>query len=187
MNYAQLQATWPAFSSRINAFVTELGLDKLKLDCDHTALRVNQLSTAEALAEEFSQHGEIISNNMINGRPILIIKLNTPLQLESGATDCVELPFPSDKHYPQEGWEHIELVLPSSAQTCEQLSQALIAAVPNLADVITGKTAIKVKLSSPQGDNERLANPTIAFKHQGLCVKVHPHSIEAIIASEQEQ
>ncbi|MGS0726836.1 VOC family protein, partial [Shewanella sp. 0m-11] len=45
---------------------------------------------------------------------------------------------------------------------------------------------IKVKMSSPKGDKERLANPTIAFKKDGICVKVHAHGIKAVIASEAE-
>lgn len=40
-------------------------------------------------------------------------------------------------------------------------------------------------MSSPKGDKERLANPTIAFKRDDVCIKVHPHGIKAVIASEQ--
>ena len=185
MNYCLLQQTWPHFSLQIQAFIKQLGLDILALNCDHSALRVNDIQSAQLLADEFSQHGEIISNNMINGRPILIIKLTVPLMLGTTPIQCVELPFPSDKTYPIEGWEHVELVLPSKAQTCDELANELIAEVPKLAQVIAGKTEIKVKQSSPKGDNERLANPTIAFKTNGICVKVHPHDIQTIIESEQ--
>ena len=186
MNYTLLQQTWPHFSKQIIAFIQRLGLDALKLQCDHAALRVNNNQTAQSLADEFSQHGEVISNNIINGRPILIIKLTEPLRLGSLTIECVELPFPSDKTYPIEGWEHVELVFPSNAVTCDELVQELIAKAPQLADIIAGITDIKVKQSSPQGDNERLANPTIAFKANGICVKVHPHDIQKIIESEQD-
>ncbi|MCT7943247.1 MULTISPECIES: VOC family protein [Shewanella] len=185
MNYQTLQHTWADFSLQIQAFIKQLGLDNLALDCDHSALRVNNNQLAQLLAEEFSQHGQVISNNMINGRPILIIKLTDPLMLGDTQIECVELPFPSDKTYPIEGWEHVELVLPSTAQTCDELANELIAKVPQLAQVIAGKTDIKVKQSSPKGNNERLANPTIAFKAYGICVKVHPHNIQKIIKSEQ--
>ncbi|MDO6677958.1 VOC family protein [Pseudomonadota bacterium] len=184
MNYPYLIETWPEFSARIEAFISQLGLDKLSLECDHCALRVNDADKAKLLTEQFSEHGEVISNNMINGRPILIIKLTQPLTLADKNVTCVELPYPSDKNYPVEGWEHVELVMPSTAQTCEQLVTELVEKVPTLAPIIAGETAIKVKQSSPKGDNERLANPTIAFKAEGICVKVHPLGIEAIIASE---
>ncbi|WP_418358673.1 VOC family protein [Shewanella basaltis] len=189
MNYQHLQHSWPNFSERITAFVKQLGLDNLSLQADHAALRVNHHHTAQLLADEFSQYGEIISNNMINGRPILIIKLTEPLVLGNMQINCVELPFPSDKAYPVEGWEHIELVFPSQAQTCEALVAELIEQAPQLANIIENAQAgigeVKVKQSSPKGDNERLANPTIAFKAHGICVKVHPHDIQTIIASEQ--
>ncbi|RPA62074.1 VOC family protein [Shewanella frigidimarina] len=198
MNYQHLQHTWADFSQRISAFIHRLGLENLALDCDHAALRVNDNQTAQLLVDEFSQHGKIISNNIINGRPILIIKLAEPLVIGAMKIQCVELPFPSEKAYPVEGWEHIELVFPSQAQTCYELVAELIEKVPRLADVIAGNTIasnaiagsdenndIKVKQSSPKGDKERLANPTIAFKANGICVKVHPHDIQKIVESEQ--
>ncbi|MBB1364228.1 VOC family protein [Shewanella sp. SR44-4] len=198
MNYQHLQHTWADFSQRISVFIHRLGLDNLALNCDHAALRVNDNQTAQLLVDEFSQHGKIISNNIINGRPILIIKLAEPLVIGAMKIQCVELPFPSDKSYPVEGWEHIELVFPSQAQTCDELVAELIEKVPLLADVIAGNTIagntiagsdensdIKVKQSSPKGDKERLANPTIAFKANGICVKVHPHDIQQIVESEQ--
>ncbi|WOT06454.1 VOC family protein [Shewanella youngdeokensis] len=184
MMYAPLHQSWPQFSRSIAALMAELGLDKLNLPIDHTALRVNTVQAADSLRSEFEQRGKIISNNIINGRPILIIELDTPLRLNDNPIDCVELPYPGNKAYPQEGWEHVELVFNCNAEDCESLSQQLINVVPSLAAVIAGKTDITVKMSSPKGDKERLANPTIAFKKHGLCVKVHPHGIKAVIASE---
>ena len=180
----QLEHSWPAFSDQILNFIAELNLDKLRLNCDHVALRVNSVAAADNLSDYFAKQGTIISNNMINGRPILIIELDTPMQLGEMLIECVELPYPSDKPYPVEGWEHIELVLPSEAQTCEQLQQALVSVAPQLRPIIAGDTAIKVKQSSPKGEHERLANPTIAFKRDNLCIKVHSHGIKAVIASE---
>ncbi|ABV86880.1 protein of unknown function DUF991 [Shewanella pealeana ATCC 700345] len=186
MTYQELISSWPTFSQRIQAFTQELGLDSLKLECDHSALRVNSAEAADELRHEFAKVGNIISDNMINGRPILIIELNTPLIMGDSAIECVELPYPSDKVYPVEGWEHIELVLDCGAKDCDTLSQALLAHAPQLAAVLSGETEIKVKMSSPKGDKERLANPTIAFKRDGICVKVHSQGIKAVIASEAE-
>ncbi len=44
---------------------------------------------------------------------------------------------------------------------------------------------VKVKQSCPSGDAERIANYTVAFKYQGVCIKLHPHSLKAVIESEQ--
>ena len=187
MHANELYANWDEFETNILKLMKKLGLDGLQLECDHASLRVNSVEGAEQLKADFARLGDIISDNIINGRPILIIRLHQPLTLGSMSVPCIELPFPSDKHYPVEGWEHIELVLASdvSAQTCEELAAQLIAKVPAIAAVLDGNTDVKVKMSSPKGEAERLANPTIAFGYQGLTVKVHPHSIEAIVASEQ--
>lgn len=190
LEYPQLMASWPQFCEELTPFFQQLSLDKLQLEIDHTALRVNQTQDAKQLSEQFSQDGTVISSNIINGRPIEIIELTTPLMFGEQSIECVELPYPGEKHYAVEGWEHIELVFDCKATTCEELVAALTAKLPSIAKVIDnanqGRGDIKVKLSSPKGDKERLPNPTIAFKQGHLCIKVHPHGIKAVIASEQE-
>ncbi len=192
LNYADLVQTWPQFEASILRLLNRLGLADKQLFCDHVALRVNTIAAADTLKQTFSQHGQIISDNLINGRSILIFELNTPLKLGPFSIPCVELPYPSDTPYPQEGWEHIELVLPSKALTCDSLSQELIQLCPSLSPLLQAETCtdphlapIKVKFSSPKGDKERLANPTIAFKHKGVCIKLHPHGIKTVIESER--
>ncbi|HDS1204704.1 TPA: VOC family protein [Shewanella algae] len=180
---SQLLADWQAFADKIMPLIERLGLEGLG-ECDHAALRVNSVAAAEKLKAEFAQCGEIISENIINGRPILIIRLQQPLQLGQWQIPCIELPFPGDKHYPEEGWEHLELVLPGGAQSCDELAEQLRTLCPRTQATFDGDTDIKLKASSPKGEAERLANPTLAFKAGGVCVKVHPHSIQAIIASE---
>lgn len=206
ISYEQLTQSWPAFEAQILALLETLGLADKALVCDHVALRVNSIASADALRDAFSHVGKIISDNIINGRTILIIELDTPLTLGQFSIACVELPYPSDKVYPQEGWEHIELVIDSKATECDTLSQDLLALCPKLSALLPSEQAaepvpssslglnsqgiaslagIKIKMSSPKGDKERLANPTIAFKRDDVCIKVHPHGIKAVIASEQ--
>ncbi|MGE6434512.1 VOC family protein [Shewanella baltica] len=206
ISYEQLTQSWPAFEAQILALLETLDLADKALVCDHVALRVNSIASADALRDAFSCVGKIISDNIINGRTILIIELDTPLTLGQFSIACVELPYPSDKIYPQEGWEHIELVIDSKATECDTLSQDLLALCPKLSALLPSEQAaepvqlcsqdlssqglaslagIKIKMSSPKGDKERLANPTIAFKRDDVCIKVHPHGIKAVIASEQ--
>lgn len=206
ISYEQLTQSWPAFEAQILALLETLDLADKALVCDHVALRVNSIASADALRYAFSRVGKIISDNIINGRTILIIELDTPLTLGQFSIACVELPYPSDKVYPQEGWEHIELVIDSKATECDTLSQDLLALCPKLSALLPSEQAaepvlssspdlssqglaslagIKIKMSTPKGDKERLANPTIAFKRDDVCIKVHPHGIKAVIASEQ--
>ncbi len=185
ITYQNLDDAWPSFSDSITDFISELGLTQLQLACDHVALRVNDTDSAKRLSQDFERVGNVISNNIINGRPILIFELNSPLIIGDMSIDCVELPYPGEKAYPVEGWEHIELILPCQAKTCEALRDELFKIAPQLESVLKMKTEIKVKMSSPQGEHERLANPTIAFKKGSICIKVHPHGIKDVIASEQ--
>lgn len=189
MQYQDLTQQWSAFSNAILAFSHKLGLlaqsnsKSAALWCDHVALRVNDIATAQSLLAEFKQRGEVISDSIINGRPIYIIALTEPLTLGDWQIDCVELPFPG-KHYPQQGWEHIELVLPGNATTMAELEQSLRLSNPDIETLLINDSSIKVKRSSPQAEGEQLANPTIAFKQGNICIKVHSAGIKAVIASE---
>ncbi len=178
--------TWPIFCDKITIFLQELGLDKLNLTCDHVALRVNSIKAAKVLITYLEGQGKVISNNIINGRPILIFELNVPLIMGKMKIDCLELPYPGIKQYPSEGWEHIELVLAGRATTCDELKQQLLKIAPQIMPVLSGQSEVKVKMSSPQGEHERLANPTIAFKKGDICIKIHSQSIKAIIKSEHD-
>lgn len=185
MNMQQLRSQWHSFAKNMLEYTEMLGLNDSDLICDHVALRVNTVASAKSLLAEWQKLGQVISDNIINGRPIYIIELNEPLTLGDWKIDCVELPFPGEKQYPQEGWEHIELVLPSQATTTAQLQDELYLAYPKLPSILAAHPEITVKSSSPKGERERLPNPTIAFKSANLCVKVHTAGIKAVIASEQ--
>ncbi|WP_238925401.1 VOC family protein [Vibrio sp. S11_S32] len=174
------------FWQKMDALAQLIGLDYHDLKADHLAMRINDQVVAEQVHRAWLSEGQQISNAMINGRAIIVIQLDSALQVTDHKIDCLELPYPSDKAYPQQGWEHVEFVVPSKAQTAEQLVEQIKRQFPLMAKK-WGRFAelgVKVKLSSPQGAGERLVNPTVAFKHQGVCIKLHPHSLQAVIASE---
>lgn len=173
----------PMFEKKIKDLCQQLSLSYSDFQCDHLALRVNTISTATHLHQELTKIGRTISNKHINGRPIIIIKLHTSISFLAQQVDCIELPYPSNKIYKVEGWEHAEFVYPCEVKTSQALLAKLIEFQPNLQDIIKS-TKLAVKFSQPHGKTEQLANPTIAFKDNDCCIKIHPHSIENIIASE---
>lgn len=122
---------------------------------------------------------KLLSENIINGRPICLFKLHEPVCVEHWRFSVIELPWPGEKRYPHEGWEHIEIVLPGEPETLNARALAL------LSDEGLSQPGIVVKTSSPQGEHERLPNPTLAVTDGRVTVKFHPWSIEAIVASEQ--
>lgn len=81
---------------------------------------------------------------MINGRPICLFKLHEPVQVAHWQFSIVELPWPREKRYPHEGWEHIEIVLPGDPETLNARALAL------LSDEGLSLPGISVKTSSPK-------------------------------------
>ncbi|WP_305420989.1 VOC family protein [Photobacterium leiognathi] len=181
----QMLAQLPDFMKAITVLIDDLGISLKGFQADHIALRVNDQTLAEELHQAWLSYGQEWSNNMINGRPIVIIGFEQPLQAGDWSFEALELPYPSDKAYSNQGWEHIEFVVPSTARTTDELKQDLQKQLPTLDwDGLAAK-GIKVKASSPAGDNERLPNPTFAFKRDGVCIKLHGHSLKAVLESEQ--
>ncbi|MEH6529721.1 MAG: VOC family protein [Photobacterium frigidiphilum] len=183
----QMLANLPVFLDRITALANELGLSLEQYQADHIALRVNDLDIAKALHQAWLAYGDEWSNNMINGRPIIVIGFHQPLNVGSWSIECLELPYPSDKAYPQEGWEHVEFVIPGKAKNTDELKDVLELAFPQLEQEWPrlSEKGIKLKASSPSGEKERLPNPTYAFKKNGVCIKLHPCSLKAVIESEE--
>ena len=73
----------PRFTHALDELSRRLGLDITPLTADHISLRCHQNATAERWRRGFEQCGELLSENMINGRPICLFKLHEPVPLWS--------------------------------------------------------------------------------------------------------
>lgn len=176
------------FMARITDLTKQVGLELSSAQADHVALRVNSLQIAELAHQSWMGFGNVISTAQINGRPIVVIQFYESLEVGNWRIECLELPYPAPgKTYPKQDWEHVEFVVESQADTAEGYLEDLRSRFPEFNDNWDklNEKGIKTKLSSPKGEGERLANPTIAFKYQGICFKIHPHSLRKIVASEQ--
>ncbi|EDP58424.1 VOC family protein [Vibrio sp. AND4] len=178
------------FMTKIESLASLLKLDLSFAQADHIALRINDTETAKAAHEAWCQYGKVISQAKINGRPIIVIAFDNALESRGWKIECLELPYPAEgKIYPTESWEHVEFVIPSHAETANEFLIDLKHTYPEFGarfDALAG-LGVKVKLSSPKGEGERLSNPTVAFKYQGVCIKLHPHSLKRIVESEQDE
>ena len=159
-------------------------LDRLHLAIDHIALRVKDLDTATRWQQALAADAELLSDNQINGRPIYLYQLPQPLFILNQAVNIVELPFPNQKRYPQQGWEHIELVLPFLKN--ESVEQWFHRAENKLK---IESHRIILKKSCHKADGEGLPNPALAIKlmdeNNFTTIKLHPFSIKEIVMSEQ--
>ncbi len=184
----QMKCNLDIFMHKIQQLSELLHLDLRPYQADHIALRINENELAKSCHAEWLKEGSEISNATINGRPIIVIEFTQPLQAIDWSIDCLELPYPAaGKTYPEQSWEHVEFVIPSKADTAQAYLDDLLQRFPDFAAQWDSfdDAGVKVKLSSPKGDGERLNNPTVAFKHNGVCIKLHPHSLKRIVESEQ--
>ncbi|ANS43372.1 VOC family protein [Serratia inhibens] len=169
----------PRFELALSQFAEKLHLDLSQFSADHISVRCHQNTTAERWRQGLLQCGSLLSEATIKGRPICLFDLQQPLQVGPWLIDCVELPYPGEKRYPHEGWEHVELVL--SGDPASLYARAL----SHLPDEALLAPGIKLKQSSPRGESERLPNPTLAITDGSVTIKFHPYSIRDIVASEQ--
>ncbi|MEH0688799.1 VOC family protein [Vibrio cholerae] len=184
---AQMKANLDNFMHKIRDLSELLHLDLSRYQADHIAMRINDNALAELAHQAWREEGKEISTARINGRPIVVLEFHQPLESLGWSIECLELPYPAPgKVYPEQTWEHVEFVVPSQAQDAEAYLEEIKHRFPLLKAhwEKLGEMGVKVKLSSPKGEGERLSNPTVAFKYQGVCIKLHPHSLKAIVASE---
>lgn len=77
-----ISADLPRFTLAFRELSTRLGLQISALEADHISLRCHQNTTAERWRRGFEQCGELLSENIINGRPICLFKLHEPVCVE---------------------------------------------------------------------------------------------------------
>jgi len=182
-NQTAFLADFQDFEQKIQALAAEIHLDLSQYEIDHLSLRVNYEQTANAWLTRLLAYGSVLSDNLINGRVIYLIQLHEPLRLAQQEVDVVELPFPKDKHYPQETWEHIEVVVPflPNETAAEWLARIKNTYFGNQPERFTLKT------SEPKGDGEKLLNLSVAVSfldktQNPTCIKFHPYSIKQIVS-----
>ena len=182
-NQTALFADFQDFEQKIQTLAAEIHLDLSQYEIDHLSLRVNYEQTANTWLTRLLAYGSVLSDNLINGRVIYLIQLHEPLRLAQQEVDVVELPFPKDKHYPQETWEHIEVVVPflPNETAAEWLARIKNTFWGNQSERFT------VKTSETKGDGEKLLNLSVAVSfldktQNPTCIKFHPYSIKQIVS-----
>ena len=174
-----LKSDLERFEESLQNFAQRLGLSLCDHEIDHIAVRCHQDTTAARWQQGLQQMGTEFSSAVINGRPICLFKLDQPLIVAGCQIDVVELPWPGEKRYRHEGWEHVEVVLRGDPESLGMRAMAL------LSDAALTQPGISFKTSAPKGENERLPNPTLAVTDGQTTIKFHPWRLEEIVASEQ--
>lgn len=184
--WEHLLKTAPPFVRDIKWFLGELGIQELAitLDADHLGLRLADPGAVRALHDELLNLGhESISDAIVNGRMIHIIRLKEPLAIGPWSIPCIELPYPKTGHAYEDGWEHIELVLPTEADSLDGFRHVFAAAFPSLDIAVLAKAGLYEE-TDPHSEEDQLPNPSLVLeKRKGLTVKFHPRSIEEVVGA----
>lgn len=170
------------FEQNILQLAEYIGLDLNTLRIDHLALRANSLYQTQLWYDLLIKCGRILSRNQVNGRPIYLFELINPLMFAGQNVSVVELPCPKGKIYPQEGWEHIEVLMPFLPEESVSRWQNRIEHLY----LLNQRRELRVKVSEPKVEGEQSANPSIAVsliseQHNHCCIKIHPFDIKDII------
>ena len=181
-NYPIFRTSLLEFEEKILQLARDSRLNLSDYEIDHLALRVNSEQSAKNWLTLLLKYGKIVSDNFINGRPIYLIELEHPVKFANQLIDIIELPFPKNKLYPAEGWEHIEIVIPFLV---EESTNGWIERI-NMQFLWNKSTQLNIKVSEPNVEGERLSNPSIAVSFvdktaNHTCIKVHPYSIKKIL------
>ncbi|QPB42328.1 VOC family protein [Rodentibacter haemolyticus] len=181
-NLTALEQELEDFENKIQALARVMKVNLSDYEIDHLALRVNSEQNAKNRLTLLLKYGKILSDNIVNGRPIYLIQLEKPLAFAGQLVDIIELPFPKKKQYPQETWEHIEIVIPflSNESTKDWIERIYNHFLWQRVSQLT------IKVSEPKVEGERLPNPSIAVSFvdktmNHTCIKVHPYSIKKVL------
>lgn len=158
------KSDWKITFENIIAQLKELNVEGLNI-CDHICYRVETLERYAEMKEYFQTLGQLAAETIVSGRPISIIKLNTPLSHNGYNIQCIELPAPKPGKHFSEGWEHIEFV------------------IEDLNEFISKHPHLDFNTKSMNRD----INPELGLKLKaGLQVKFHPLHILEVISKEEE-
>ncbi|OOF66283.1 VOC family protein [Rodentibacter sp. Ppn85] len=181
-NLIELEEELEDFERKIQELANMMEINLSDYEIDHLALRVNSEQKAKNWLTHLLKCGRILSDDIINGRSIYLIQLEKPLAFAGRFIDVIELPFPKNKQYPQETWEHIEIVVPFLAgeQTEDWVERI------NKQFLWQRLSKLTTKVSEPKAEGERLPNPSIAVSfvdksENYTCIKIHPYSIKKIL------
>ncbi len=174
------------FERKIQQIAEIARIDLSQYQIDHLAVRMNSDELAQQWKAMLLTGSTLLKESEVNGRPIGLFTLNQPVHFCGQAVSVIELPFPKGKTYPEEGWEHIELVVPmldgeSVEQWCKRVDSQFF---------LQNNPELKIKISQPQVEGERLPNPSVAISLRNAtyqnfcCLKLHPYDITTIVRSE---
>lgn len=140
--------------------LNELKIDVSEYELDHICYRVASIERYQALKKQLFNHGQPLTESLINGRPIATFRLNKPFVYQNRSIYLLELPAPKSNSKYEEGFEHIEFVIKEILTDFQQRHPT-----------VTFDT---------KGISKKI-NPDLRVQLKGGSVKFHLHHLEYVI------
>ncbi len=152
------------------------GLQVQELELDHLCYRVDSSERYSACRTLFAQHGTLLAESMISGRPIATYRLHQPFVYLVRRIAVVELASPKPGSPYPEGYEHAEFVVPELGNASVRYTSDLLAFTERYS-----------QLPWDLSDLNKSTNADVRMRYAGFSVKFHRHSLEDVIAAEQRE
>jgi len=148
------------FLHQIFQHLSEDQINVSHYELDHLCYRVETIERYKELKEACSTIGSLLTETLINGRPISTFKLHEPIHYQGRAIELLELPSPKPGSPYAEGFEHVEFVI-------DEDLDSFVARYPQLSFDTRGM--------------KKAVNPDVRLAYGPLSVKFHRHNLEYVI------
>lgn len=153
-----------AFLQHLFAALHADGFDVEGMELDHLCYRVATVERYATFKDLFAQHGTLLAESLIAGRPIATYRLHQGFRFRERIIDVVELPSPKPGSTYPEGYEHAEFVVEEDLLIFTQR-------YPTLAWDLD--------------DLDKPTNADVRLRYPGFSVKFHRQRLSDVIAAEQ--
>ncbi len=148
------------FLNALFEHIEKTGLDVKEMELDHICYRTPSIERYKELKSELFNHGSLLTESQINGRPIVTLKLDKGISFNNRIIDVLELPAPKVSNKYKEGFEHIEFVIDCDLTTFQQRYS---------------------QIEFDESELSKVINPSLRIKFGDMSVKFHEHSLEYVI------
>lgn len=151
-----------SFLDHIFHTLEQESIDLRHWEIDHLCYRTETPEEYTLLRESLTQVGELLSEEIIGGRPILTFRLFQPIRYHHYVINLIEVPAPKAGSPYKSGFEHIEVVIDEAFHSLDVNHN-------------------RVKKSN------NLLNPELVLIFDDFSIKLHHKSLEHVINIENDK
>lgn len=149
-----------SFLDQIFEYLKNDAIDVGSYELDHICYRVESPHRYEALKDSLLLEGKLLTETLINGRPICTFQLHQPISYKERKISLIELPYPKPGSPYPEGYEHVEFVIAGSLEDFMQRYPLL---------------------EFDQKGIKKTINPDVRLAYDKMSVKFHLYNLAYVI------